>query len=158
MARMQRFLRAVILLLLLATLVFYPLLAPTPHRIDEDHFELITDGMTEAEVEGIFGVPAGSYDWARPKSEYLYLVALLEAQHLEVQFVLNERIAQHEPGMRLAVPTPRQTAQQTRNWIGRHGAFAVILDERGRVVNKRKGGSTEIVFPWRDWWGKVTGR
>jgi len=38
-------------------------------RIDEAHFQLITEGMTEAEVEAIFGVPAGSYDWARPKTE-----------------------------------------------------------------------------------------
>jgi hypothetical protein len=59
---MQRFLRGTIAVLMIGTLFLYPLLAPPPHRIDEPHFQLITEGMTEAEVEAIFGVPAGSYD------------------------------------------------------------------------------------------------
>jgi hypothetical protein len=56
---MRRLLRATSVVLLLGTLFLYSLLAPTPHRIDEAHFQLITEGMTEAEVEAIFGVPAG---------------------------------------------------------------------------------------------------
>src|SRR5947207_1673873 len=43
---------------------FYPLLAPTPHRIDETHFSLVEKGMSRAEIEAIFGVPPGEYDWA----------------------------------------------------------------------------------------------
>jgi hypothetical protein len=38
----------------------WTMLAPPPHRIDEAHFQLITEGMTGAEVEAIFGVPARS--------------------------------------------------------------------------------------------------
>jgi hypothetical protein len=56
---MQRLLRATITVLMTGTLFLYPLLAPASHRIDEAHFQLITEGMTEAEVEGIFGLPAG---------------------------------------------------------------------------------------------------
>jgi hypothetical protein len=74
---MQRLMRSAIAVLLIGTLFLYPLLAPPPHCIDEAHFQLITEGMTEAEVEAIFGVPAGSYDWARPKAEYVFLVAIL---------------------------------------------------------------------------------
>jgi hypothetical protein len=56
---MQCLLRATIVVLLIGTLFLYPLLAPPPRRIDEAHFQLITEGMTEAEVEAIYGVPAG---------------------------------------------------------------------------------------------------
>jgi hypothetical protein len=51
---MQRLMRATILLLLIGTLFLYPLLAPPPHRIDEAHFQLITEGMTEANSGGRF--------------------------------------------------------------------------------------------------------
>jgi len=41
-----------------------PLLAPTPHR-DRSQVDLIRPGMTLADVEALFGVPAGNYDWAQ---------------------------------------------------------------------------------------------
>ena len=52
-------------LFLLVTL-FYPLLAPTPHRIDEAHFKQIRIGMTLEEVASIFGAPPGKYDGRFP--------------------------------------------------------------------------------------------
>jgi hypothetical protein len=150
---MQRLLRARVVMLLIGTLFLYPLLAPPPHRIDEAHFQLITEGMTEAEVEALFGVPAGSYDWARPKAEYAYLVAILEAQEVQLPEELYRRIPQHELGIRLAVPR----LGDTKKWISRHGVFIVSLDERGRVVSKHHGGETRIEFPWRPLWQKLTG-
>ena len=155
---MQRFLRIMVVMLLVGMLLLYPLLAPTPHRIDEAHFELITVGMTEADVEGIFGVPAGSYDWARPNQVHLYLITLLEAQELAVQFELNQRVVQHEPGFRIVVPPLDTVARENKNWVGRHGAFTITLDQHGRVVSKHHLGATEIEFPWRDHWRKLTGR
>jgi hypothetical protein len=66
---MRRFIVRFLLVTLVAVVIgFYPLLAPTPHRIDQAHFELIQDGMTKADVEAIFGVPPGRYDWAEPDS------------------------------------------------------------------------------------------
>jgi hypothetical protein len=64
-----------VIMLLIGTLFLYPLLAPTPHRIDEAHFQLIAEGMTEAEAGAIFGAPAGAYDWARPQTDMIWLVA-----------------------------------------------------------------------------------
>jgi len=87
---MQRIMRATAIVLLIVTL-FYPLLAPPPHRIDEAHFQLITEGMTEAEVEAIFGVPAGSYDWARPQTDLIWLVAVAEMQQFEVPAELDHQ-------------------------------------------------------------------
>jgi hypothetical protein len=42
---MQRLMRATVVVLLIGTLFLYPLLAPPQHRIDEAHFQLITEGI-----------------------------------------------------------------------------------------------------------------
>jgi hypothetical protein len=65
---MRRFSRLLLLALVAIVIGFYPLLAPTPHRIDQEHFDLIQEGMMKADVEAIFGVPAGNFDWAEPDS------------------------------------------------------------------------------------------
>jgi hypothetical protein len=52
---MQRLLRATAVVLLIGTLFLYPPLAAPPHRIDEAHFQVITEGMTEAEVDWFLG-------------------------------------------------------------------------------------------------------
>jgi len=136
---MQRLMRATVVVLLTVTLFLYPLLAPPPHRIDEAHFQLITEGMTEAEVKAIFGVPAGSYDWARPKMEAIYVLALAKAD-LEILAHFERLSKGHE----------------TQRWLSRRGAFAVSFDEHGRVVGKRHIGSTQVEFPWQGWWRKLT--
>src|SRR5437773_11169837 len=59
-----RRLRWLVAIALVGLLGLYPLLAPTPHRIDQAHADLIVQGMTKEQVEAIFGVPAGQYDWA----------------------------------------------------------------------------------------------
>src|SRR5438128_3815124 len=56
--------RSLLAALLVLITFLLPFLAPTPHRIDRTHCELITKGMTKDQVEAIFGVPAGQYDWA----------------------------------------------------------------------------------------------
>src|SRR5262245_49350491 len=60
----RRFRRGMLAALIAGVTFFYPLLAPTPHRIDEAHFRQIQPGMTRAQVEAIFGAPPGEYDWA----------------------------------------------------------------------------------------------
>jgi len=132
---MQGLMRATAIVLLIGTLFLYPLLAPPSHRIDEAHFQLITEGMTEAEVEAIYGVPAGSYDWARPQTDLIWLVAVAEMQQFEVPAKLDHRIVQQELGIRITVPRLDAPVHQTKQWVSRHGVFAVSLDERGRVVD-----------------------
>jgi hypothetical protein len=71
--------KILLLTLLIGVSLLYPLLAPTPHRIDESHFSLVRVGMTEADVEAIFGVPAGSYDWAVEEEDATFaLFALVD--------------------------------------------------------------------------------
>src|SRR5262245_24874963 len=61
---MRRCRKIVLVGAVVAVSFLYPLLAPTAHRIDRAHFDLIKDGLTRTDVEAIFGVPPGEYDWA----------------------------------------------------------------------------------------------
>ena len=56
---MRRWNRIPLAALIVLITFLYPLLAPTPHRIDGVHADLITTGLTKDQVEAIFGVPAG---------------------------------------------------------------------------------------------------
>jgi hypothetical protein len=131
----------------------YPLLAPTPHRIDQNHFELIKDGMTMAEVEAIFGVPAGRYDWAEPDSVgrvriWMALGQAVQAQqgrdtHLGIRFLTGVKTFS-DGGV-------------NEMWVSRHGAFTVHFDANDRVAWKSEDG-VRIVPPWQRWWQSLSDR
>src|SRR5688572_28634593 len=123
-AMKRRIARTALLLAVAGILFFYPLIAPPAHRIDESHLAMVRPGMTEADVEGIFGVPPGEYDWAvandagaiwldlaiqspwsAPK-QYRYTVTMLRAGDLD-----------------LAVNSWTRADYYTRTWTSRHGAF-----------------------------------
>lgn len=70
----RRWTRMPLITLIVLITFLYPLLAPTPHRIDQTHADFIVRGMTKQQVEAIFGVPAGSYDWAEPESVSPFMV------------------------------------------------------------------------------------
>jgi hypothetical protein len=128
---------------------FYPLLAPTPHRIDQEHFDLIRVGMTKAEVEAIFGVPAGKYDWAEPGSPLLTISLLMALQNAE--FVHDEGQVQLG-GMRFLSSLETSVGEA---WVSRHGAFTVRFDSDDRVVSTTGRQDVGIVPPWQRWWRKV---
>jgi hypothetical protein len=65
---MRNWLRLFSAVALVCLLGLYPILAPPAHRIDQAHADLIVQGMTKEQVEAIFGVPAGEYDWAELNS------------------------------------------------------------------------------------------
>src|SRR5215475_126609 len=86
---MKRRLSQCLMIVLLATItLFFPLLA-SPHRIDEAHRDLIREGLTAAEVESIFGVPAGTYDWAVAEDSYKlqYTRYLIHIHRAELQLL-----------------------------------------------------------------------
>jgi hypothetical protein len=70
---MRRWKQLLLALLIASITFFYPLLAPTPHRIAQAHADLIIAGMTKEQVEAIFGVPEGSYDWAEHEIHPVHL-------------------------------------------------------------------------------------
>jgi hypothetical protein len=138
--------------------LFFPLLAPPAHRIDDEHSQLIQSGMTEAEVEAIFGVPSGSYDCAVEVSSaqwYLAAMALEITRHrvLAAQRALKtvgQGGADAESGV--------ITRLHNKQWISRHGTFGVIFDSQGRVWSKRRLGDTRIEPPWKHWWARLTSK
>ena len=77
----MKWMRRLLLLTLLGLLGLYPLLAPPAHRIDQAHCDRITVGMTRQQVEAIFGVPEGDYDWAEADQQGVWKFAVLMRRH-----------------------------------------------------------------------------
>src|SRR5262245_24683100 len=77
--------KQILLALLITSIVFfYPLLGPTPHRIDRAHADLIMERMTKDQVEAIFGVAAGQYDWAEEEEEtYRHILILHSYSYIQ---------------------------------------------------------------------------
>jgi hypothetical protein len=126
----------------------YPMLAPTPHRIDTAHCELIRGGMTKADVEAIFGVPPGQYDWAEPDPLHTYYVHLVTM----VRWVQNEEALQRQP----RISSSRAfEASVGETWVSRHGAFTIQFNSDNGVVSKRGPRGVRIVPPWQRWWKAI---
>ena len=123
--------------ILVALAGLYPLLAPPPHRIDQAHFERITNGMTREQVESMFGVPAGEYDWAEHDSFSLV--------QTNVNVIANE-VWIDEPMNVFRVLT------DTSTWTSRAGAFTVAFGGRDRVRVTWMSPDVRIVPPWQRWW------
>jgi hypothetical protein len=161
-AMMRRLPRGALLALVVAVALLYPLLAPTPHRIDEAHFKLIAIGMTEAEVEAVFGVPSGAYDWAVQGEEvWLDVMTLIDWGHDQ-----GIKLNVNQPGFTATITVPRlgnsSFGRHVRDplfkpWLSRHGAFVVSFDADGRVTGTGNWGKTRIEPPWTKWWRKVVG-
>ena len=159
--------RGLLVVLLFAVTVLYPLLAPPAHRIDNAHRVLIREGMTLADVESVFGVPAGAYDWAvaspRPGHLHTALIYLVRQQRA---------IAAQEVLMAPAPSTPEgstaarlikltydrlELAHDTRTWTGRHGSVSIGFDDAGRITWIDSVQDTRRDPPWNRWWRKLTG-
>jgi hypothetical protein len=141
---------------LIAITLFLPLLAPMPHRIDKTHFQLIKPGMTEAEVEAIFGVPAGGYDWT-VRDENMRIDVL-------TTFMpgWDEKIPADQPaysGRTMFISAQHGPNPRLQTWFSRHGVYYVVLDQQGRVAVTGSGwGKTRREPPWHKWWQKIAGK
>ncbi len=158
-----RFGRGLLVALLLMILLFYPMLAPPVHRIDSEHYALIRNGMSLVEVESIFGVPAGHYDWAVPKSQAILFGVLvnnvpnltfasgslpltIDAHQVSGAFVSTADFDKDGMPDLMTFDVGRQAS-----WISRHGAGTVWFDEQWRVTGKSSWGETSIEPPWHNW-------
>jgi hypothetical protein len=153
-AMKRRLGRGLLVMFLAAITLFFPLLA-APHRIDQAHRELIRTGMTVAEVEAIFGVPAGDYDWAvrdpvHDLIEFYMLDELLVAA--QVQHA-NERSGKEQAE---ASSTVLHFALGNRlhgqTWTSRHGSVRICFDDAGRVTDIGAWHNSHVVPPWQRWW------
>lgn len=128
MRRWSRFLMAG---MLVAVVGLYPLLAPPLHRIDQVHFERISHRMSREQVEEIFGVPPGEYDWAEEDPD---------------SFLVRLRYRFSQPW------SWTETRTQPSVWISRHGNFWVSFDDENRVISTMIASEVRIVPPWQRWW------
>jgi hypothetical protein len=155
--------RCLVIGLLATIMLFFPLLA-SPHRIDEAHRNLIREGMTAAEVESIFGVPAGTYDWAvvDGPSDTRLLYSRLFERYLERQFLARAREQQTlEIPVVAVVDTPRKRwafGDKVQSWTSRHGSVAIGFDENGLVCWVSDWLKVRVEPPWKKWWDKIRGK
>jgi hypothetical protein len=151
---MRRFRRAGVLVLFVMIALFFPLLAPPPHRIDEAHFALIRHGMTAAEVEAIFGVPAGNYDWAVAEGS-AWLDVLAQVRYLEQGNVVSLTDWSQTGAFSMRRLSEEMNVQ---TWTSRHGSFYFASNANGSVTCKGQLGKTRIEPPWERWWRKFTAK
>src|SRR5262245_41430890 len=125
---MKRRLSQCLMIVLLATItLFFPLLA-SPHRIDEAHRNLIREGIPAAEVESIFGVPAGSYDWAVVEDSYkLQYIRYLIRIHRAEQLLALENQKLEVPLAAAVEPRRKRAAMndELHSWTSRHGSVTI---------------------------------
>jgi hypothetical protein len=158
---MDRLCRTTALAFLIAMTLLYPLLAPPVHRIDDSHYRRIKVGMTEADVEAIFGVHPGDYDWA--VEEDLSPICLLRDATggaygmARLRFNGGRDVALCPIPYLFDDPTAVcvERACDLQAWKSRHGVFCVVL-EHGRVVTTYHGGPTRLQPPWARWWRSLT--
>jgi hypothetical protein len=148
---MCRFSRTSVAIMLAFVTVFYPLLAPRPHRINRDQFGSVKRGMSRAEVDAIFGAPPGSYDWAEPVAWFSL------NEHRDV-FVTLHRPAPPQTAMPWLIHELDGRVRILETWSGRHGFFTISFSAEDRVVF-RGSGKTRLFEPWWygwRWWRRLT--
>jgi hypothetical protein len=174
---MRKWQRLSIAGLLICLLGLYPLLAPPAHRIDQDHFDLIHNGMTLGEVESIFGQPAGNYDWAVAEGANVWFLdfaganftldvsggrRLLPLGTLSVDFdgdgFLDLHVAKSQGGLRTVVWSDLTgSCRAAKTWTSRHGTCTIAFDQHGRVSGNAGWGESRVLPPWQTWWKKLVG-
>lgn len=147
--------RAAVVALLCAIGFLYPLLAPTPHRIDHDHLALIRRGMTEGEVEAIFGVPAGGYDSAVEDKQMRIDVMIPTPAEVDEKIPIDQLAFS---GRTMFISARHGPNPSVKTWFSRHGVFHVAFDREGRVAATGSWGKTAVVPPWQRWWQTLMGK
>jgi hypothetical protein len=157
---MRKWSRLLIAGIVVSLLGLYPLLAPTPHRIDEAHFDQIQ-----------FGAPAGNYDWAVAKDPAIVLwdvsTGLIinevyltrKVSSVTINRALDDATAWDitfaQPFQELSANIDNLTviriARTSRTWTSRHGTGTIHFDQHNRVTGKSGWGETRLEPPWHSW-------
>jgi hypothetical protein len=132
----------------------YPLLAPTPHRIDPAHFDLITKGMTKDQVEAIFGVPAGRYDWAEDDGHAQYRVYFRLIQSMREARPTSGDDVESKAFHKVFREVHSRGPQTQLTWTSRHGSLAAWFDQDDRVVSTHVSTEVRVTPPWQRWWSR----
>ena len=151
--------RSLVVIGLAAITLLLPLLVSS-HRIDEAHRNLIREGMTAAEVESIFGVPAGTYDWAvRDEMEWRRLAHYGHLMHLARLEAISLEKPQAAAAEKFALAIRDSNwAENVQTWTSRHGSVTIGFDPEGYVNWVSGWQKVRIEPPWKKWWDKIKGK
>ncbi len=109
---------------LLASLGVVWWITASTHNINEATVAMVQDGMTEAEVEALFGVPAGNHTF--PQAEMFFIT-----------------------GRRILAPSP-----SCKDWVGDEVGIRVAFNANGRVSWSQRGyvaGQVSLIDRVRRW-------
>lgn len=161
---MRRWPRLLIAAFVVGLLGFYPLLAPPAHRIDQEHYELIQNGMTIGEIESIFGQPPGNYDWAVADDSGIVIwkaVRGSKVKYVSTSFVMDSF---SDSNWTVALSNKTKTRYYTsvvwnaKTWTSRHGTCSIWFDDNLRVLGRiTSWGTSRVEPPWSKWWKKLFG-
>jgi hypothetical protein len=156
--------RIVLIVVLTGLLGLYPLLAPPPHRIDQSHADLVTKGMSREQVEAIFGVPPGDYDWAEVDGNTATLLFLSDLLLQDSTSIGKVGDIDGDGAVDLNVSTPQSSTlvldlsgrvlgdlESSSTWTSRNGSFTIWFDSSGRVSSTNMRSDVKIVPPWQHW-------
>ena len=107
--------------------------------------------MTEAEVEAIFGVPAGGYDSAVQDKQMQIRALIPTPAEIDDKIPVDQLAFS---GTVIFV-SPRHGPTHFKSWFSRHGVFHVAFDQEGRVAATGGWGKTEVTPPWQRLWQMV---
>src|SRR5262245_59604710 len=135
--------RGVVATLLVFITFFYPLLAPTPHRIDEAHAKMIVKGMTYAQVEAVFGVSPGDYDSAEWDTESLRNSLTRARGNFDAaNYVPSGLVCTFDAAFWV------ERNRRTKQWLSRNGIVNVRVDHNGVVEETWYSDCVRVVPLW----------
>jgi hypothetical protein len=160
----RRLSRGLLAIFVVSVTFLYPLLAPLPHRIDEQHFKLIQNGMSCAEVENILGAPPGEYDWMefdgeafqKRKLEWIFTLASSESNlDLTVGSRVIRKIYSSNGGV-IGVVTIVPDKSKVKQWTARFGSIEIEFSNNDKVLVGTFRRDVRLVTPWNRWWTNST--
>jgi hypothetical protein len=110
--------------------------------------------MTEAEVEAIFGVPAGGYDSAVQNKQMQINVLIPTPDDIDDKIPVDQLAFSGQ----VMFISKRHGPTHFKSWFSRHGVFHVAFDQEGLVAATGSWGKTEVTPPWQRLWQKLFGK
>jgi hypothetical protein len=135
--------------------LLYVLALLTSHHVDQDHFKLIIRGMTESEVEAIFGVPAGCYDGAEQDEERAITHVISFTENMEEMIEIDQLAFS---GRTIFISGRHGPNPYVKTWCSRQGVFHVAFDNQGHVAATGVWGKSNVEPFWRRMWQRLVGK
>jgi hypothetical protein len=138
---MKRRRRTIVLVIAFALVALWLAYPPTDHRFGKPYYDRITDGMSEADVETVLGLPAGDYRperWIHPGhfvSPREPIGDLVKGSGISEKQVSKLEQEDFQDWCDKGMPV-RPFKVTRKQWLGRTWGINVVFDENRRVIRR----------------------